>query len=198
MLLIGVTWRVAVRRNAPKLEYAVLVTPIVSTDAKTAGLLTVDYGGIRLADPALVEIAITNVGRSSVSDPPIAVSVGEKHKLIPAYLHTTPPGYDELWRLVQEQETKSRISLAHINPGQTARARFLLSGGDPRVVRVSCPMADVDFVSVARTPRRPIWREVAEAARPSDALTFAAGLFLSLAFLAAVLSLLLNRPPSPP
>ena len=62
------------------------------------------------------------------------------HILFPAILNP-PPGYNDLWSIERTEVESCAVRLKHINPGQTARVRFLMDELPRELPVFKCPMA---------------------------------------------------------
>jgi hypothetical protein len=143
LLGVVITWLVAKRSQPRKeLSYRVRMDPLISSKiADPGGNLVIHYGGELLPHPVLLSVDITNTGNVAVEDPPAEVEAVGTTYVIPGYFEDLPPGYEELWSIERTDAESCAIKLAHINPGQSARARLLMDELPRTVPIFKCPMA---------------------------------------------------------
>lgn len=146
LLGVVITWLVA-KRTQPKKElaYRIGMDRLIPTKIADPGGHLVIYKGEELPEPVLLTVDISNTGNVPVENPPIEVKAMGATYVIPGYFETPPPGYEDLWSLERTDAESCAIRLAHINPGQTARARLLMDELPAELPIVSCPMAGLQL-----------------------------------------------------
>ena len=143
LLGVIITWLVARRVQARKeLTYRVRVDRLIPTKmADPGGHLVVQYRGETLPEPTLLSVDIANTGNLPIENPPIEITASGATYVIPGYFEAPPPGYEGLWSLERTDAESCGVRLAHINPGQTARARLVMDELPRDLPVVACPMA---------------------------------------------------------
>jgi hypothetical protein len=152
LLGIVVTWLVAGRTQAKKqLSYRMSLDSLMPKKlADPEEKLEIKYKGELLVEPVLLSVDITNTGNAPIENPPIEVEAVGATYVIPGYFEGSPAGYEDLWTIERTDAESCAIRLAHINPGQTVRARLLLDEfPDDRPV-FKCPMMGVEVKELAR------------------------------------------------
>jgi hypothetical protein len=147
LLGVVITWLVA-RKSQPskELSYRVRMDPLISSKIVDPDRnLVIHYGGELLPHPVLLSIDITNTGNVPVESPPVEVEAPGTTYVIPGYFEDLPPGYEDLWSIERTDAESCAIKLAHINPGQTARARLLMDELPGTVPIFKCPMAGLSL-----------------------------------------------------
>ena len=142
-------------RDISRLTYSLSVLPLFyNTTASGSGTfldkLQISYNGKTLSKPYLLFADIANTGNKAVIDPTIVIRTNGSANIIPGYFENTPAGYESVWSIQEMSGSTSacKISLAHINPGQTAHVRFFLDNkldGDPTL---ECPTPDLQVQKV--------------------------------------------------
>jgi hypothetical protein len=144
LLGVIITW-LAARRSQPRKEltYRVRMDSLISSRMAASGKnLVIHYGDDLLPHPVLLSVDIANTGNVVVENPPIEVeAVGTPTYVIPGYFEDLPPGYEDLWSIERTDAESCAITLTHINPGQTARARMLMDELPNNIPIFKCPMA---------------------------------------------------------
>jgi len=102
--------------------------------------LVIQYKGEELPEPVLLTVDITNTGNVPIENPPIQVVAKGATYVVPGYFENPPPGYADLWSITRTDAEACAIGLAHINPGQTARARLLMDELPDELPEFECPM----------------------------------------------------------
>lgn len=147
-----VSWIVSARLTSKSLQrmelrYRTSSYKLVThfTDLAANPDLRVAYKGEELSNPAIVGLTLRNVGNKAVVNPPIEVRFRGTGKLIPLAFEKVPEGYENKWLLGAVEADRCKLSVEHINPGQTLMATFLIGDGLPESVVVSCPMPDLNI-----------------------------------------------------
>jgi hypothetical protein len=147
LLGVVITWLVA-RGTHPRKEltYRVRMDPLISSKIVDTGKkLVIHYGDELLPHPVLLSVDITNTGNVPVETPPVEVAASGTTYVIPGYFEDLTPGYEDLWSIDRTDAESCAIVLAHINPGQTARARLLMDELPRAVPIFKCPMAGLSL-----------------------------------------------------
>lgn len=142
-----VTWLTLRAQLARKqLSYFMKMVPIISHDfSGSRGELKITYNGEQIDRLVLLEVDIKNTGNSPIESPAIKVSNQGGIYLIPGYFEDVPVGYETLWSIAREDGEDSNILLEHINPGQTAKVRFIMDNLPNSLPEISCPMVGLSF-----------------------------------------------------
>lgn len=141
-----VTWLVAKRQFASKkLTYSYTIEKIVkSADPDLARDLKVFYRNELLPEPTLMNLEITNTGRTAIEDARVVIQLPGATYLIPGHFVDLPTGYLMLWDLERTDAEECTVRFNHINPRQTAKIRLLMDempNGEPSI---ACPMPNVE------------------------------------------------------
>jgi len=146
-----VTWFVTIRTiKQLKLSYSMKTYPILSNainihNPSQADGFKILYRNKLLENPWLLAIDIENIGNKAIENPPIKICTSEDIQIIPGYFEGIPDGYDEVWDIESETQNGCKISLQHINPGQTAHVRFYINKQPQKEFKFECPMADLNL-----------------------------------------------------
>ncbi|MCA2013768.1 hypothetical protein LCM17_19915 [Cereibacter sphaeroides] len=147
--LVGVlvTWTLAKKQfETKKLTYSYDIERLVKNDDPDLSMdLKVLYRDEELPEPTLMTLEITNTGRSAVENTEIVVQLPGSTYLIPGHFVDLPAGYSQLWDIERTDAEECTVKLAHINPRQTAKVRFLMDEMPQGEPQLSCPMPNVEF-----------------------------------------------------
>ena len=151
-----------------ELSYRMKVTPLLNNKLfKEADKLKIEYKGEQIDRLVFFEVDIVNSGNVAIKNPPIVISSLDATYIIPAYLEDVPAGYDDLWEIVREDGETCRISVDHINPGQTVKARFLMDKIPPGEPTFACAVPDLRVKRIADIEISPIATGLLEAFYPN-------------------------------
>lgn len=151
-----VTWILTMKNMKKlKLAYRCQVFPILSNSVaqNTKINLTdwqIKYKDRLLTNPCLLTIDILNMGNASITKPPIKIETSKNINIIPGYFEETPVGYENLWNFQETDSINSyALSLDHINPKQTVKARFFLDNFPENKISFQCPMPDIQIQEIS-------------------------------------------------
>jgi len=139
-----ITWILAkAALTKRELAYRIRMEPILRSRLPNSASadLHIYYRLEELPEPVLLSVDVTNTGNTAIENPPIEVMARGATYVIPGYFESCPPGYESLWSIDRTDAESCGIRLAHINPGQTARARMLMDEMPPELPELICPMA---------------------------------------------------------
>lgn len=146
-LIVGiVTWIISwivfrgqVQRK--ELSYYMQMASVIAHDfSGSRGILEIKYNGEQIDTLVLFEVDIKNTGNHPIENAKIKLSNQGGVYLIPGYFEDVPDGYEYLWTIEREDGEDSVLCLEHINPGQTAKARFVMDAMPDYFPSISCPM----------------------------------------------------------
>lgn len=151
-----------------ELSYRIKMTQLLNNKLfRDADQLQIEYKDEPIDQLVFLEVDIVNSGNVAVKNPPISISSSDATYIIPAYLEDVPPGYAGLWEIVREDGETCRITVDHINPGQTVKARFLMDKLPPSEPTFACPVADLKVKRLADIEISPVATNLLEAFYPS-------------------------------
>lgn len=178
-----VSWIVSAAQTRKTIDRKVLgynmeATPLMTTTLKSGGL-KVEYEGEELPDPVLLTVEIFNLGNVAIENPPISIATSKDATyIIPVQVEDAPPGYEDLWKIERVDADICEIRLAHINPGQTAKATFLMDETPTEMPHFRCPLPNLTVKKVEPAEFAKISIGIAEAAFPMGAsMARALGIF---------------------
>lgn len=164
-----VTWKVTLLSiEKKKFTYQTHLFPLLSkVEGVNIADMKMEYKEETLKNPCFLTVDIMNTGNKSVENPSITIGYDENIRIIPAYLEDVPRGYENDWKLTQDQggNNKCKINLNHINAKNTVKARFFLDNYPNGRVYVTCPMSDLEVIegSLSRLSenlnKNPSWRK---------------------------------------
>jgi hypothetical protein len=164
-LIVGIgTWVISwlifrAQTVRKRISYFMRMIPIVSHEfSGERGELEIRYNGEEIDRLVLLELDLKNTGNAAIIDPPIKISNEGGVYLIPGYFEDIPAGYAHLWSIEREDGEDSLIHLAHLNPGQVAKVRFVMDNLPSRLPELSCPMPDLHLKQSLYQDFRPFIR----------------------------------------
>jgi hypothetical protein len=169
LLGVVVTWLVAKKAQTKKqLSYRLSLDSLMPKKlADPHEPLQITYKGELLVEPVLLSVDITNTGNAPVENPPIEIEAVGATYVIPGYFESCPPGYEDLWAIERTDAESCAIRLAHINPGQTVRARLLLDEYPDEPPVFKCPMAGLEVKELSSVKISSITQALLEIFSPS-------------------------------
>lgn len=149
-----------------KLRWSARVRPLMSHGAAHTNRLAVDFQGVRLARPHIVEVELSNVGNKDLE--PVhfngrSVDIHSSVSVVDVLQHGSSPSVQ---RTLQPVVIGGRVSLATATPlhrGQTLTYVLLVDGADPEIeLRASVSNARIERVPVSEptVPRAVVVKQV--------------------------------------
>ena len=173
VILTIISWFVSswqTKRSLSKmtLKYHMHIDPIlVKGVLSEPDGLKIEYKGEDLTKPYLLSVDIYNTGNKAIANPPIEVSSTDATYVIPGYFEDIPGGYEDQWKITREETGPCKINLSHINPGQIAKARFLLDNMPEELPKFICPMQDVKVLKYEPVKINPILKALLGISNPT-------------------------------
>lgn len=146
--------------------YKMEATPLMTTSLKSSGL-KIEYKGEELPYPMLLTVEVFNLGNIAIENPPISIvtSKGATY-IIPVQVEDPPPGYEDLWEIERADADECKIRLNHINPGQVAKATFLMDEIPMEMPHFRCPLPNLIVKKVEPVEFAKLSIGIAEATLP--------------------------------